>query len=584
MSKFRLLLPFLFFFTFVSVFSQNPDEEKIKEKQRREIVFLENVLEDARNLRLPENRAYVYAKLGDAFWQSDEKRARALFQNSINELIAAQSEIEGEKKNQQFFRNLLYGQSPRWEILWLIANRDAELALEAQARTRPARLPLSLQDFGDTQIYSNVYQFVRNEIQNEQRLISIAAEQNPQRAAKLLRESLKKDITYEALNLLRKVHEKDSELAARLAEEIGEKFLSADLTKGYETMNVLSNFITEFGRERAEGDKGLRISERLVRDLAAKMIDAWMNPDVTSFNGYSNPAIFEKYFPERIAKVKQKFKQSGDSTQPKEYEEYNRLIASNPSGEELLNQVNKFPKNIRSQIFHQAAQKFAQEGNIAEAEKTIRNVYPDQAEYYVSQWQNNLAMKAVGEEKFDEASRIISLIENEDTQINALIYLAMTIFQKDRKENKNRALSILDQARAIIPDQPETYSEINSLMNLAVQYAALDPSRAFSLVESMIPQMDELSQAQAVLARYQPGNGSFRRGEFQFISGNYAYGAYNLTNILRELKKEDPERVLRITNRFTRLDMRLSVQIQLAEGGSLQIANLPISRRSFIID
>lgn len=577
MSKLRFLSVFLLLFTIVPTLAQTDEVEKIKEKQRREIAFVEEILKDARHLRLPENRAFIYAKAADALWQTNEKRARELFQNSIGELLAAQAEVEGEKRNQRFFQNLLYGQSPRWEILWLIANRDADLALDAQVRTRPARLPLSLESFSENQIYSNAFQFAKSEFQNEQRLFALAAEQNPQRAARLLRESINKNISYETLNLLRNIHQKDAPLAAKLAEEVAEKFLTIDYAKNYDAMNTLGNFLNEFGAERQPDDQRLLLSEKLVRDLASKMLDVWLNPDVTSQYGNANLPVFEKYFPERIAKVKQKFQRINNPTRPQEYSEYEKLMQSNPSGEELLNQAGKFSKNLRLQIYQQAAQKLAQNGNIQQAEKIIKEIYPDQTEFYVSQWQQGLAHKAIAEGKFDEANRLISQIDSEDAQINSLVYLASTIYQKDQKENKNWALSVLDQARGLLPDQPETANEINMLMNLAAQYAQVEPARAFTVVESLVSSMDELSQAQAVLAKYQMSGGNFRQGEFQIISGSYAYGAYNLPNILRTLKNTDAERVLQITNGFSRPDVRLSIQIQLVESNGQQIANLPIN-------
>ena len=323
----------------------------------------------------------------------------------------------------------------------------------------------------------------------------------------------------------------------------------------------------------------MRIPEKLARDLASKMIDVWLDPNSTGLYGYSDLRIFEKFFPERMAKVKQKYQRMNNPNQTEEYQAYNQLIQSNPTAEELLNQAGKFPKNIQTSIYQQAAQNFASSGNIAQAEKIIQQIYPDQVDNYLSQWYYSLAINAVSDGKFDEARRLSSLIPNEETQINALIYLASVIFQKDQKENKTLALSILDQARGLIPAEPETYNELNSMVNLAMQYATIEPSQAFSLIEPIISQMDELAQAQAVLAKYQGGNGTFRQGEFQ-INSSYAVGVYNLPNVLKMLKKVDAERVSHITNRFSRLDVRLSIQIQLIENDS-QISSLPINSRTF---
>lgn len=572
----RIVFGLLFFVFSFNAFAQNSDDA-VKDKLEKETKFLEQILSDAKNLRLPENRAFVFAKVGDALWQLDEKRARQLFQNSINELITAQNEVENEKNNKQLYQNLLYGQSPRWEILWLIANRDADFALDAQIKTRPNRLPQTLESFAQNQNYSNVFQYAKTEINNEQRLISIAADRNPERAAKLLRESLKKSITYEALNLLRKIYAKDAELGAKLADEIGEKFLAADLTKNYDEMGVLSNFLEEFAKEKTADDKGLRISDKLARDLASKLIDTWLNSDVTSLYGNYNAPTFEKLFPERMLKVKQKVENLNNPSQTPQFEAYNKLIQSNVSGEELLRQSENFPQNLRSQIKYQAAYKLAQSGNISEATKTIKEIYPDQVDNYVSQWNADLASQAVSKGKFDEASLIISQIPDENQRVNALIYLASAIYQKDQKENKTLALSVLDQARAIISEQPESYNELNSLMNLANNYATIEPTRAFALIAPLIEPLNELSQATAVIAKY-GNNGNFRQGEFQISSGSNAFGVYFLDSVLRTLKSKDSERTMQLSNGFSRLDVRLALQLQLIEN-NLQIDYLPLGTR-----
>ena len=43
---------------------------------------LDDVIAGTTALRLPENRAFAYAMLGDMYWQFDQKRARELFRNA----------------------------------------------------------------------------------------------------------------------------------------------------------------------------------------------------------------------------------------------------------------------------------------------------------------------------------------------------------------------------------------------------------------------------------------------------------------------------------------------------------------------
>jgi len=178
---FSLLLLFSF-----HVFGQNPDDAA-KEKQERELKLLEQILSDAKNLRLPENRAYIFARVGSALWQTDEKTARKLFQNAVADLIAAQMEVQNEKvSNRQYFQALLYGQSPRQDIINFIGNRDAELALEYLEKSRPPVIAEAVQNPKNDN-NSMVQQYARGEIELEQRLMGLATDQNPQLAIKKVR-------------------------------------------------------------------------------------------------------------------------------------------------------------------------------------------------------------------------------------------------------------------------------------------------------------------------------------------------------------------------------------------------------------
>jgi hypothetical protein len=540
-------------------------DEAIKEKLRQETALLEQILVDAKNLRLPENRAFVYAKVGNALWQTDEKRARALFQNSISDLITGQNEAETEKGKKESLNNLIYGQSPRWEILNTIAARDAEFALDVLIKTRPGKIAQALLNMTGEN-HSPGRQYAKNEIQGEQRIIALAVEQSPQRAVKLLRESLKKDVSYETINLLKKIHQKDAETANQLAEEVGQKLLDTKLNEDNQDTGFIQYFLAEFGQEKTEetAATALKISERLLRDLTEKIVKFTLRSNATSF--HSNPAtlkIIEKYFPASAAQIKQK--QTKQENQNGDYQGYNKLMNGEATSEELLSQAEKFPRSYRNEIYRRAAEKTAQSGNVAEAQKIITtNLSEEEAEGYLSQLNYNLATQAISQSKFNEASQFINQIPEESMRLNTLIHLATSIYQKAPEENQKWAATVLDEARALISDAPERTSEINSLVNVANAYAQIEPSQAFRLIESLSSPLNEYSEAAAVVAKFND-YGNLRKGEYPINSGNNMLGAYNLTNVLQNLKSKDFDRVIRFSNNFSRLDARISLLIQLVD-------------------
>ena len=592
----RFFLVFVLLVFPFSVSAQNNVEaakekdEAIKEKLRQETALLEQILVDAKNLRLPENRAFVYAKVANALWQTDEKRARAFFQNSISDLIAAQAEAETEKGKKEHLNNLIYGQSPRWDILNTIAARDAEFALDALVKTRPGKIAQALLNMTGEN-HSPSRQYAKNEIQGEQRIIAMAVEQSPQRAVKLLRESLKKDVSYETVNLLKKIHQKDAETANQLAEEVGQKLLDTKLNEDNQDTGFIQYFLAEFGQEKTEeaAAASLKISERLLRELTEKIVKFTLRPNATSF--YSNPTtlkIVEKYFPASAAQIKQK--QTKYENQNGDYQGYNKLMNGEATSEELLSQAEKFPRSYRNEIYRRAAEKTAQSGNVAEAQKIITtNLSEEEAEGYLSQLNYNLATQAISQGKFNEANQFINQIPEENMRLNSLVYLATSIYQKAPEENQKWAASVLDEARTLIADAPEKTSEINSLVNVAAAYALIEPTQAFRLIESLTSPLNEYSEAAAVVAKFND-YGNFRKGEYPMSSGNNPLGVYNLTNVLQTLKGKDFDRVIRFTNGFSRLDVRVSLLIQLVDwnlstgigaGRSSGIIMLQGARRGF---
>lgn len=579
----RIGFVLLLFLLSINAFAQKPDDAE-KEKLQRQTKLLEQVLSDAQNLRLPENRALVFARVGTAFWKIDEKQARKLFQDAINNLLTAQTEAENEKNGKQFFQNLIYGQSPRMDIINFIASCDAEFALEVLTKTRPARITQALAGYNDEN-QTSIQQYARNEITSEQRLAGLVAEQNPQLAIKRVRESLKKGATYETINLLRKIYVKEPETANQLAEELIQNFLATDFSNNYQMTEMVGYFISELGREKQPQEKVLSVSDKLVRDLAVKLVDTWLNPKTKQFYGYWNSIeVIGKLFPDRSAQIKQKQEKINSQYQTQESLDYTKLTQSDATPDELVAQAEKFSSSYKNEIYRVAADKYVQNGNVAQAERIISTgISDEESERYLSQFYANLANQAISQEKFDDANNYISRITDDNQRINSLINLANRIFQKNQTENRKWALSVLDQARAIIPDAPETQYDFNNVMNLATAYAPIEPQESFSLIESLTPSLNELVQANFILARFR-NYGGYRQGELQMTAGNYL-GVYNLENVLRNLKDKDFDRTLQFTSGFNRLETRISLQLQLIDENLTNgnyITNLPIDGRNFL--
>lgn len=576
----RYFLISLFFLLSLGVSAQQTDQA-VKEKKERETKLLEQILTDAKNLRLPENRAIVLAKIGSALWQRDEKRARKLFEDAVADLIAAQTEAQNEKSGKQYFQTLIYGLSPRHDIINLISARDAELALEFLTKTRPSAIDEALKNLREDSS-SMLQQYARTEIAQEQRLIGLAAEQNPQTAEKRFRESVKKGVSYETLNLLKKIHAKDPQTAEKLAAELFESFLKIDFSKSRQTADAVGYFIADFGRTPGENEKPLRVSDALLRRLILKMTDDWLGAGNRQPNGYWNCiAVIEKLFPERAAQIKKMVERLNSPYQTEETQEYSQLMSSDTAPEAMIARAEKFQTSYRNEIYRSAAQKFAANGNIAEAEKILQSgIGDEQTEYYLSQFYVNLSYQLAGQGKFDEANYYINQIADESQRIGALIYLANTAYGRNPKENQKLAEGFLMQARALIPDQPETQNDFNSVALLANAYAPFDAEESFRLLESLLPNLNELMQANFVMMKFR-NYGGLRGNEFQIMNGGNNLGIYHLEGVLRALKDKDFERALQFASGINRADARIWMQMQLIDESLTNVSVLPINSGRF---
>ena len=551
------------------------EEDVAKERQRRIDVLVENALADVPNLRLPENRAIVLVKAGNLVWKNDTERARSLFQSAITELINAQNAAEAEKKGPYTNSELLMGQSTRPTILGVIAARDAELALEYLHKTRPPALARAIAGqktraakIGNGPV--NIH-LVQNELNMEQRFMHMAAQQKPERAAKYIKDAIAKGISGETFNLLRKLSEKDPETAANLASEVGAKLLDGkwmkEMQPDYQSINLASQIVTEFIREKSAGEKSVRFEEPQVRALAHKLIT--FHIEQTQRNAYSAVhtavQIAEKLFPgevERLKKLQQANPRYGLIAHGWNAE-IGELTKPETPIEKMLGEAKNFPVESRRPIYNAAANRMVQEGNFGGAASLLKEHFDEDAlEQEMRNLNSNYASTLLHAGRFDEAETVIMEMP-EDARTGLLINLAQTIYAKEPKENHSRASAVLRKARAVLPERVETANEMSGLMQIINAYSTIDPAEAFQMLEPLIPQINELTRANIVINSFH-GNGNVKQGEMVIVQGT-TFGIHIDQSLLNRLSEKDFERTVGLINSFERRETRIGLAVQLAE-------------------
>jgi len=592
-SRFVSLLV-IFSMVYGSLFAQlplkkaDPEKEKaVTELEKNAIELLEQAISETAALKLPENRALIYTTAGDLLWSRDEKRARSLFRGAGSEIVLA-ANVKTEKSDALRPTEVNSGRMEifnlRQIVLRTIAERDAEMALEILQTTRPVEVAAEMQSYVMPTAAPNSTQLpnqattprnfrVEQEIRLEQNLVGKYAEQDPQKAAQKIRESLEKGFSTEIISALQRMYKKDTELATKLFDEVIQKLLAADLSKNQANMNFALN-LTAFPSKEAPNAKSpprLTIDEKSVRDIANKIADTLMKATAI------NPAAFnlalsvlQKIVPERIAQLKQK-----QAALKKQTPSNNRLSQApsslgdpNATPEKLIADAIKAQPQMRAALYRQAAFRGISAGE-AERIRALLQSQPESKERdaAIAYLDAALVSKQLQAGKTDEARKIIDRLPFGAAKAEQLVQLAVASYRLNTKEARENALRLMSEAREMVNEFPEDKDELDGLLKVIAGYVVIEPARAFTMLAPVIEQANEVVGAQAVLARYNKQTQNFRDGEMVIAN---SYGGLNarVFRYGRELKmlaQNDFTRTRGLIDQFRRDDVRLFVRLFLAQ-------------------
>jgi len=592
-SKSLLLVVSLF--VSVSVIAQS-DEEAAKQRLERLNALLADSLAEVQNLRLPENRAVFYARIGNLTWPQDQKRARTLFRNAANELINAQTFAESKRAINPD-NELLQGGNSRQQILNTIAARDAELALELLVSTRPFNIRRALETIPEknqkiSNYRQNNFYLVQNENYMEQNFYRMAAEQSPERAVKILKDALSKGLTNDTFNQLERLSQKDATVAAEMASQVVDKLLRstymAEEQQNYVDISLTNAILNYQISRRIDDGRKLKFDDAQIQSLAAHFINAYIaDQRVAGAIGQGIVSIAEKLRPSSIEQIKRvnarMYPQNGGSEQDAAFQ---KLMSNDTPVEQMLAEAEKFPMSNRRQIYQTASNRLMAAGNWQGAREVItENFASDDGDYTLTNFDQQIVYNLIGQGKFADAENVIDglLVQH---RVPLLVNLASSVFNRDQKENRTYAIAILGKARQLVSEKPGNSNEMGLLMQLIGGYSQIDQAEAIHLFEAVVPKLMQLTDAAAVINGFQL-NSNVRDGEFiagygspldQFGGSSYMFATF---------AKYDLDRTVNLIDVFKRPEIRISLKLQMLDGsemvttlpGGRSIAQLPISGR-----
>ena len=575
--------------------SQAEKDKAQAEKEKKAVALIEDIAGQISLLKNPDNRALTLASVADLLWKRDEKRARQLFRQSADEIVAGNNAPSDNNTQIPFAFDFLQNPSPRADILRTIAARDAELALELLYITRPANVAAALASYSrnppksgsktkspaDSMEQSRNRVLAENELRLEQSFSEKAAESDPKLAAKLLRESIAKNgVTSSVFGILQKINEKDNELAVKLLSEVNQKLVG----ENYDGESSMSSLAVDFLRRfyidadknapKSKETKTLKLEAAAAKELANKLADAFLKADSSRnsmgvyFQMRSAMSVLEKLVPERAALLKQK-QDAMKKSLPEEMTSFDDVFDSDDkTPDKMVSNAAKMPAQMRGFMYRNAINEAVKDGS-TDAVRASLNQAPagkerDDAIAYLD---SKVAESKIKDGKIDEARRIIDSLGSTKEKVERLVQMAISFQQKNTKEDNETAAKLMTEARGLIDYSPEDEDAANDFLRIVSGYAYVEPATAFSMLDAFADQVNELVNASATVAKFDKNNQNFKNGELILTRGLPRIGGKVLSygKEAQLLANDDIDRLQNIAGKFQRPDAQILLKLYIVQ-------------------
>lgn len=560
-------------------------DEKKKRLDELAVRLLDQTINEIAMLKLPRNRATVYALAGHAYWQFDQERSRSLLRSVGPELLAFQTEREAdEKKRKNDYWDFYSVNNLRRAAIELIAERDSELALQTLLQTRSQEIVDALVKFrkADTRTgeYNRSSSLAQQEMDLERTIIEATAEQDPERAIKMIKESLANGVSQSVIGLLNKLHKKDPKKAGELADDIIRKLVETDLVLKDDAMRTAIFILSAEEIEKFAASEKIqlyRFSESQLKVLANKLADTFLNAtpggknDLAASLALTLPKI-EKLAPERAAQLRQKLGTLKKDQTPEQAKRsrIEQLMIGDSTAEELLKEaISLKGDSDERMVYSMLATKISVMENEDEAKALIEKIPDEEAKELASDLlataKTTRAKKA---DDMESARKSIQAITESNQKLFQLVSLARRQYQIGTDDAKDAAKGLMRDAEAVAANMSDDKEQLQGRFQIIGGYALVDPDRAFQLFEPIIDQINDVVQAYAILSKYESRNTVFSKGELVIEPSGFGANMllYQAAPQIQFLAKADLERMALLADRFHRADSKTIVRLMLAKG------------------
>jgi len=467
------------------------NEAKLKKEA---VEFLRETQAEVGRLRTMENRISFSAELASLMWFNDEKEARAMYGGVVSDfkqLIAqldAQMNIpvveNDELMSPGFFGG--YGKSK--------AERKLRIAMMVRQQ-----IALSLAEHAPDLAYNFYYDSInlitnaafRKETEQsdkyfESRLLAQIAESDAAKAVDYGKESIKRGLDNNHLELLKKIYAKDADKGVEFGAVILSRLKSDrnSIDSPYLYSSLLSYGSSNLDASKKPGGKKAIYTQSDLRDIAdqfAQFILDGSDEPVTGMEESFTDQI-ERFAPGRGKQIRAKFRKKGDVKEMR------------------LNRVASIGANTASNVAVNAMA--ANSNSTADADQIAREER-DKREKQMMADVMSLGKKELPKEErakiIAESRKIISQTPGKDKKITALTVLAAQVAKAGDKE---LADEIMRDAERLVNPEPKNYQDFLLSWMLASGYAEANPDKAFPILENTILRANETISAFIKVAEF----------------------------------------------------------------------------------
>jgi hypothetical protein len=556
-----------------------PQQPKIsKELEQKALVMLDEIIKDAQSFKVAENRLRLKALSASLLWKHDEPRARIYFKETmagIVDLLNDQNEDDAPRPH--IFQGV--GQLRR-EVVQMLASRDPRLAREFLRATRPPNQSQT--------VSYNRYGELFNDLNLEYGLATRIIETDPKQALELAEENLSRGFSYELINTLTTLKEKDREAAAKLASAMVAKLRTENLSGNDEASNVAFSMLnivfdssTQSESKETKKEKPL-LDQQGMRELLEMNITLALNSPSYSGRLETLSALLpqvQKYAPARMAELRRKMAQhkttvtatassngdDGDEAAPPAPAPdwagiQNTIEKGTP--EDLLTAAAKAPPGMRDHLYHTAAMKFAEKGDVERAREIIKNNIsdPNMRKNYLSQLDQEASLSAAEQGKMEQVRKLLANLRTNEERAITLAQIATTLLAKGEKK---LARQLLEEAQGFVNYRAKNITQLGAQLMVVQAYAKLNPERSLTMLEPIVDQLNELLAAAVTLGGFILDQEVMRDDEIRMevFTGVLPFATGYFMPDLRSLAVSDFDRTRALAERFQRDEIRMMARL-----------------------